>query len=280
MSTKKLIIDPNFDSKKLTNYQCFVHINNCSISYKICDDKNSKTLLFEHQKFPTQMLLNPEKLEQCLVKCEVEIRRCKSWKITIQNENFSIIPTALFSEETIVEQIQINSGESQNQSFYFSSIEQLNINFAFSINNKLASYFENNFPNAQITHTGLNIIENTYNDFNTLEEGQLFTHVQDNYLSICCFSENGLRFFNQFYISNAEDFIYYLLFVCEQLKIKTANSKLVLLGEIILGEKMHHYAYNYFSKIQFGENKSKSELNQVYSELPSHTFYTLFKDRL
>ena len=72
-------------------------------------------------------------------------------------------------------------------------------------------------------------------------------------MDILVCNEKGLQLFNTFKLSIGEDFIYYTLFVCEQLELNPDKIDCCLLGEMI-----NHQTYTIWLT-----NTSKHSLYQV-----------------
>lgn len=271
------LIDRSFDFRAPEKYRSCIQLSNNSLSICFSDKKNNKTVALQEKSLNTERLLEGDKLEKELKKLKLPVTENRLF--SINSQRFCFVPKAIFSESQTTSLLNLNCEPAKNQKILWDEIEQLELIVLYSINSSLFHHINTNFQSSKLTHQLSTLIKGIASDFNQ-NDTQLFCHVKNKQLSIVHFNEYGFQFANQFFIQTAEDYIYYLLFVCEQLKIQPAKCKLVLLGNIILGEKMHHYSYNYFSKIQFGEAKTNYNLAPALTEKPAHLFYTLYKDLL
>ncbi len=78
-------------------------------------------------------------------------------------------------------------------------------------------------------------------------------------------NNSGLQLFNVFDYNTPEDFIYYVLFVFEQLSLDTEKTEVVLSGLIDLDNELYAILYTYIRHISFLETsysfKFKDDIN-------------------
>lgn len=269
------LIDQSFDFRHPENYQSCIQLSKNTFGICFSKKNSNKIVALQEKSLSTERLLEWEKLEQEIQKIQLPYEQNKLF--SINSENFCFIPKAIFKEEQIPQLLALNGSPVKNQHILIDEIEQLELFIGYSINNSLHRNLTKNFQNIRFTHHLSTLIKGIASDFSTNEQ-QLFCHVKNKQLTLVYFNKQGFQFANQFVIQTAEDYIYYVLFVCEQLKIQPYNCKLILLGNIVMGKKIHHYSYNYFSKIQFGESKNNFNLAPALTEKPAHLFYTLYKE--
>ncbi|HSI69452.1 MAG TPA: DUF3822 family protein [Gillisia sp.] len=92
-----------------------------------------------------------------------------------------------------------------------------------------------------------------------------FLNTYKDYYDLVIVKDKELLFCNTFTYETKEDFIYYLLFTAEQLKLDPENLDLILLGNIHEDSPLYKMLYTYIRKIRFLEVKTGSSAGQ-YSE--------------
>ena len=90
----------------------------------------------------------------------------------------------------------------------------------------------------------------------------------------------NLKFYNTFNHQAPEDFIYYLLFTCEQLQLNPETIEVVLIGEIEKKSALYSTTHKYIRNIKFGVRKTDADLSYQLQEIPKHFYYTLFSEYL
>jgi hypothetical protein len=104
--------------------------------------------------------------------------------------------------------------------------------------------------------------------------------VQQEYLQIINIQNGKLFFFNTFRYNTKEDFIYYLLFVMQQLHLSPDVQELLILGEIEKNSSLTEMIFKYIKKPLFGEKSNMYKFDIVFNEIPPHHFYNLLNFHL
>ena len=89
-----------------------------------------------------------------------------------------------------------------------------------------------------------------------------------------------LTFYNTFAYQTAEDFIYYLLFVFEQLKLNPETANVELLGELEKSSAVYQLLYKYIRNIKFGARPDAFDYSFKITSLPKQYYYSLFSQFL
>ena len=107
---------------------------------------------------------------------------------------------------------------------------------------------------------------------------KLFVHVQPSHFEAVTIDGKQLLFYNTFNYHSAEDFVYYLLFVCEQLQLNPETIDVILLGEIERNSTIYTLTQKYIRKIKFGERNDGAQYSYQLQTLPVHYYFTLFNN--
>jgi hypothetical protein len=108
----------------------------------------------------------------------------------------------------------------------------------------------------------------------------VIVHIQATHFEIIIFKEKKLLLFNSYKQETTEDFMYYLMASCEQLKINTAELKLILYGEIEKNSAIYHILKQYVKDVSFGERTENYKYSYVMNALPEHFYFNLFNQNL
>ena len=100
----------------------------------------------------------------------------------------------------------------------------------------------------------------------------MYVNVSKRSFDIVVLENKKLIFSNIFSYETKEDFIYYILFTAEQIKLDTAVYTLYFLGEINTDSEIYKMAYKYIKNIYFLESK-----NSIFKdlEIANHSNYIL-----
>jgi hypothetical protein len=78
-----------------------------------------------------------------------------------------------------------------------------------------------------------------------IEEKQVFVHIQKEHFEIIVVKNQELLLFNSFQYATPEDFIYYLLFTCEQLQLNPETINVQLIGNCMESDELFKMTYKY-----------------------------------
>ncbi len=133
------------------------------------------------------------------------------------------------------------------------------------------------FKKAELLHFSTPLIESLLiSNKNQDVTNKVFLNVRNQYLDIVILNDEGLRFFNSFFYSAPEDFIYYLLFVLEQLGFNPEDVDLRLMGNIKKFSKEYEMLFTYVRNLSFEPRTTSFKYSHVFDKLPHHFYYNLF----
>ncbi len=104
---------------------------------------------------------------------------------------------------------------------------------------------------------------------------QVFLNVHPTFFDMLVTENGKLLFYNSFHYKTAEDFIYFVLFVYEQLKISPESNGVVLSGNILKNSVLFETLYKYIRHIEFAIPGEQYSNSYILKDLPAHTIYNL-----
>jgi hypothetical protein len=91
---------------------------------------------------------------------------------------------------------------------------------------------------------------------------------------------NRLILFNSFRYQSSEDFIYYILFTCEQLGLNPENVSLQFAGEIEKTSAAYFITSKYIRNINFATRPDIYQFSYGFDKVAQHFYYSLFSQPL
>ena len=101
-------------------------------------------------------------------------------------------------------------------------------------------------------------------------------HVLPNSFQITVVKNQQLELYNTFNYQTSEDFIYYLLFVLNQLNIKNDETTIRLTGEVDKNSAIYDMLFKYINTIEFCELPNDLNYSYVFEQTQKHYHYSLF----
>jgi len=170
--------------------------------------------------------------------------------VVIHENNLStFVPIALFDENYLGSYLQYNTKVFETDFFAFdelSTFEMANVYIPYvNVNNYLLDQFES----FDYKHVNSILVSKLLEASKNVEEKQVFVHLGNGHFEIVIVENQKLLLFNSFDFATKEDFIYYILFTAEQLKLNPETFKLQLLGDINEESDFFKIAYKYIRNV-------------------------------
>lgn len=167
-----------------------------------------------------------------------------------ENNLNTFVPKSLFDAEFLPSYLQFNVKVFETDTFSFDEIRHTELNNVFvpfaNINNFLLDHFQS----FDFKHFSSILVEKLLLKTINIEQQQVFVHLRKNNFEIVVAQNQKLILFNSFEITNEKDFIYYILFVAEQLQLNTEIFELHLLGDINIDNDFYKIAYQYVRNVK------------------------------
>jgi len=166
-----------------------------------------------------------------------------------RNNLFSLVPKALFDKNELPNYLKFNAKILANDLIEYDEIdsyEMVNVYVPFiNINN----YIYDLFGEFEFKHNGTVLVQTLLNTHSNGNEPVCYVHIGEQQMDVIILSQKQLLFYNSFNFVTKEDFIYYLLFTLEQLKLDTQTIKLRLFGAISEGDEIYNICYEYVEHV-------------------------------
>jgi hypothetical protein len=166
-----------------------------------------------------------------------------------QNELVSLVPKDLFDENHKVDYLKFNAKILKTD-----FITQDNITINNSVNVyipyvNINNYIFETFGAFVYKHSSTILIDTILQKPTANNTPQVYININNTTLEVSVIDKNKLKLFNVFEYHSKEDFIYYVLFVFEQLKLDVETTSLELSGNIKKDDELYTVLYTYIRHI-------------------------------
>ncbi|MGB0892697.1 MAG: DUF3822 family protein, partial [Flavobacteriaceae bacterium] len=131
----------------------------------------------------------------------------------------------------------------------FDGLEQTKAKNVYIPYVNLNNFLFQHFGSFEYKHHSTVLIDKLLSNSN--EEDKFYICVKNLQLDIIVISKGKLALYNTFDFTTKEDFIYYILFVIEQLKLNPDTLLLSLIGDITKESELYNITYQYIRNIEF-----------------------------
>ncbi|MEJ1222278.1 DUF3822 family protein [Sediminicola sp. 1XM1-17] len=248
--TKKKTIN-NLEQSKSDYHKLSIQISLNGLSFCVLDTVDntilaSENVVFEQEVNPLELL---KKVKEIFEKYKVAKVSFSEVIAIHKNQLFSLVPKPLFDEDEMANYLKFNAKILTNDVIVYDELETndlMNVYVPFmNVNN----YIYELFGEFEFKHSSTVMVESLLNNPQQGSDPVCYVHVGEKQLEITVVSNKKLLLHNSFNYTTKEDFIYYLLFTLEQLKLDTNTVKLMLFGAIDEDDENYGICYNYIKNI-------------------------------
>ncbi len=276
-------IDEAFDVDQTLKFQLILQISIDGILIAVNEKAKNKYIALEHYTFQ-----NAYDFDALTILIDEVIKDSKLFKYkygsvscSIVNNLSTLIPNPLFEEDRKKTYLQFNASLQGNEFISGDEIKNLDAKNVFALSLSLKTKLDHLFGNITYHHFSSSLIDRLILQNKNQTAKKLYVHVQLTHFEAVVIQGKNLLFYNTFNHHSAEDFIYYLLFVCEQLQLNPSSTELIFLGEIEKNSAIYSIAQKYISNIKFGERDDDgADYSYQLQTLPKHFYFTLFNSYL
>lgn len=206
----------------------------------------SEKLVFENELTPYAV---QKEIKQLFEKNKIKDVKFSEVVVIHRNNLFSLVPQALFNKEELANYLKFNTKILANDHLEYDEIKSMDMVNVYVPFMNINNYIYDLFGEFEFMHHGTILIQMLTNSHGNIIEPICYIHIIEGHLDITVISNKKLILYNNFSYNTREDFIYYLLFTLEQLKLDTETTKLKLFGSIEEGDELYNMCHQYVRDI-------------------------------
>jgi len=238
-------------------------------------DNSTGDIVYFFKKLFEEKQMTPEILMQKVnaqFKEDTYLQKDFSSILVIHENNLStLVPNKYFSEDKLVEYLNFNIKTLATDYIAFDEIQEMNAKNVYVPYVHINNYLFQNFGTFEYKHHTTVLIEKLLS-LGHYEEKKVYVNVASKNFDVIVIQNKQLKFSNSFHFETKEDFIYYILFTFEQLKLDVENIELYFCGDIELESEIYNSTYQYIRNIFFLESN-----NPIFDQISAskHSNYIL-----
>ena len=281
----KKITDDTFEVDHLHEYVLSIQVGPSVFRFCVIDSIRNRCLQIEDYKFnyplePSQIL---EQLD--LIFDDNTLLKAGFWrsiKLSVKNLKFSLIPNSLFSDQYTADFLRLNCDFTENEEVhYFKHGTNDTVNI-FVAEKKIINWFKAQYPNKTIEvihHTSL-LIEGVLQNYSSTEKQKVYISIEDSIVTIVVKKGFNLEFCNNFQFRTANDFVYFVMFVFDELDLNPEVIPIILLGDISKNSESFNKIYRYIRNVSFGDKPTTLKFGYKFDEVNDHHYFDLYNMHL
>ncbi|MFH6604515.1 DUF3822 family protein [Maribacter algicola] len=214
-----------------------------TIANTILDAQNS---VFENEQPPHEL---HNRLRQFLKAHKIDEKRFCEVVVIHRNPMFSLVPRPLFEKNELANYLKFNTKILAGDQIVHDEVpnhEIVNVYIPFSnVNN----YIFDLYGEFEFQHNATITINSLLNEQKGTKDIICYVNVGYRQMDVAIISNRRLLLYNSFDFYTKEDFIYYLLFALEQLKLDPHLVPLKLFGTVEEGDEIYELCFRYIKNV-------------------------------
>ena len=194
--------------------------------------------------------------------------------LLIHHHNLNtFVPQSYFDKDLLHQYLENSVKTFENDFVSYDEINTLKINNIYIPFVNINNFIFDSFGEFTYLHSSTVFLENVLKNYNVSDK-EMFVNVYQNNFQLLVLENNQLILSNCFNYQTKEDFVYYILFVAEQLKMNTNEFTLNLFGNIKETNESYKLLYNYIRNVVI-YSKINPHLSSNITNLPQEHFNLL-----
>lgn len=274
--------DKSFSDANTSDYHLFLQLSKSGLSYTIFNTQTNTYIGFEsflfNDVYNDYSILNP--LNQVIEQTPLFKKSFNKFVVSYVNNRSTLIPKPLYKADELKKYHLFNFAEQEEDVYLSDFVLNLSAYNIYSIPDFIVDAFKN-FEQVTFRHFSTALVEATLLHAKKTNALSLINvHVLPQSFQIISVKNQALELYNSFIYQTSEDFIYYLLFVLNQINTTGNEVSIRLTGEVDKNSAIYDMLYKYIQTIEFCETPNELKYSYVFEQTQKHYHYALFNQYL
>ena len=214
---------------------------------------DGEVLFFSEKNFDTP--LTPEELllelTEAISEEEMFQGKFENVNLIYTTHNYTLVPGTLFDEDKASEYLKFNTKILGNDYISYDEIENQNTVIVYVPFVNINNYIFDKYGTFNYYHGCTLLVKDLLNIEKHSQSTKVYLHVLEDQFECIIFTNGKLQLCNSYTYKTAEDFVYYVLFCFEQLKLNPNEVETVLCGSITSESDLYDILYTYVRNVSF-----------------------------
>jgi hypothetical protein len=227
-------IGRSFNKDHTANYYLSIQADRNGLAYCIGNGRQKEFILFRKYKFDHVYLESDLAGQIISVLDRDEILHLPFLGVHFMGytQQNNLVPASFFNRDHLADYMEFNAGGTSEGELFSNPIRVLDAYAVFSLSRALVSLITLHFKKVEFSSQASPFLWNVFNQSVSLNKTAMFIGLNGDFFDVAVTGEGNLRLYNTFQYVNETDLLYYVLYVCKQLSLKTNELPLTLSGEM------------------------------------------------
>ncbi|MBQ4822486.1 DUF3822 family protein [Aquimarina sp. MMG016] len=196
-------------------------------------------------------------------------------EVIYQSELYTFVPKALFDENHLKEYLNYNVRVLATDFIAYDELSQHEIITVYIPYTNINNFFFDTFGSFTYKHSATILLDSLLAQQKNNEQTTIFANINSKSLDLIVIKKGKFILGNTYPYDTKEDFLYYLMFVAEQLELNPEEFKLVFLGDIAKDSEFCKIAYTYIRNVDFGKRGKEIIVSKEVKSFEPHEHFVL-----
>lgn len=192
----------------------------------------------------------------------------------------TLVPDVFFDTENAEDVFAANHPVEDDEIIRYDNLRRIASKNVYALPSELYSFFSAYYSNLSSYHAATPFIEGLLAQHKNTADTVVTVNVQHTFFELVVNRGGNLVFYNQFRYQTAEDFIYYIVFVYEQLGLNPETQPLVFSGLMEKNSSLLHITRKYIRNISFVQRPAFCFYSYGFDNLAAHYHFSLYNQFL
>ena len=263
-----------------TRLKLSIQVSLDGLSFCALEKKKNTIVFFKEINFPKK--LNPiEILEQIKKQYSVSTflqKQPEEVEVLFHSHLYSLVPQEYFVEENVSDYLKFSTKIFETDFVTHDDLNGVKIANVYIPFTNINNYFFDKYGEFEYRHvTSVFVEEFLKRERNEQKEQKAYLHKTSSGFDLIVIEQGKLILASSFSCETKEDFIYYLLFAIEQLRLDPEKLRLVLFGKISFDSDYYKIAYRYIRHIEFLQISLGLTFEAEHEPPKAHEHFPLLK---
>ena len=270
--------DNAFDPNATERYCLVVQTDRERLTLAVLDNISNDFLAFESWFFKKAVsdAQLAEQIERLCTDHEWLTNGFKRIDAIVTTEKFTFVHAPVFDSAATREYLAFNIPLAENDVVRNDILRQTDARNLYAIDRKLENALCKISSSIRIRHHFTPLMEKVLSSAKNQNEKKMHAHIRQGQFDLIVSDNGQLLLGNVFTFHSGEDFIYFLLFTAEQLKLNPEKMDLEISGEVEEQSSVILAAKKYIRNIRFAERPSGLRFAEGFNQFPPHYHFNLF----
>ncbi len=196
-------------------------------------------------------------------------------EVIYQNDLYTLVPKPLFDQNMLKEYLHYTIKVLQNDFITYDELDQHEIVTVYIPYTNINNFFFDTFGSFTYKHASTILVSSLLSREKNSESTSVFAHMNANSFDLIIIEKGKLIMGNTFTYETEEDFLYYLMFATEQVKLNPEEFSLVFLGSVTKESECYKIANTYIRNISFGNFSQTLNVSPEIKPFEPHQHFVL-----